>query len=69
MLKVIEKIVHEYASTMSILIVDDDRFALNEYETLFENFFRSVDTAVNGQDAYKKWATGNKKYDLIIDDA
>ncbi len=68
MLKVIEKIVYEYASTMSVLIVDDDKFALNEYEVLFENFFRSVDTAIDGQDAYKKWNIGNKKYDLIITD-
>ncbi len=68
MLKVIEKIVYEYASTMSLLIVDDDKFALSEYATLFENFFRNVDTAIDGQDAYEKWNTGNKKYDLIITD-
>jgi len=66
--KVMEKLVYEYASSMSLLIVDDDQFALQEYRNLFENFFNSVDTAKDGLDAYNKWNLGKKKYDLIITD-
>jgi len=66
--KVIEKMVYEYASSMSLLIVDDEKFTLREYKSLFENFFNSVDTASNGEEAYRKWNLGKKKYDLIITD-
>ena len=55
-----------------ILYVEDDvRFRENTYEIL-EHFFSTIDTASNGEDAYRKYLeyfkVHQKYYDLIITD-
>jgi len=61
-------IVKELARSSSILIVDDDEFTLEIYESVFRNLFLKVFIAKDGEEAYELWMDQNKKIDLIITD-
>ena len=68
MKNIIEKIASEYAKDMAVLVVDDDEVTIDIYKEVFENMFDHVDTACDGEEAYTKWSSGKRKYDLIITD-
>lgn len=51
---------------LSVLYVEDDKYILKETCEILENFFLSVETAVDGEDGLSKYVS--KEYDLIITD-
>ena len=64
--------VYKYTQNLNILYVEDDEKLLEETYDVLEDFFASVDTAVNGKDGlikYQKYREENSTYyDLIITD-
>jgi len=56
----------EKSINLSVLYVEDNKDALESTMMVFENFFKDIDVAVNGEEGLKKYA--NKKYDLIVTD-
>mgnify|MGYP000040495314 CR=1 FL=1 len=68
MRNILEKMVMEYAKDMSVLVVDDDEMTLEIYKEVYSNFFYIVDTASDGDQAYKMWSSGKRKYDLVLTD-
>ena len=65
--KMIEK-AKQYASGLTLLLVEDDSAALNIYQDELENIFASVDVVSDGKEAYAKWSQNKSGYDLIITD-
>jgi DNA-binding response OmpR family regulator len=57
----------ELASTKSLLIVEDEIELNDELVDLFEIFFKSVESAYNGEEGLNKIL--EKNYDIIITDA
>jgi DNA-binding response OmpR family regulator len=57
-----------YARGKSILIVDDDNITLTIIEKALSKYFQKVVKAVDGKDAWEKYKTSPKKFDLIISD-
>ncbi len=66
------KLVHEYTRDLHILYVEDNETLRDSTLKVLNNFFKTVDIAVdgrNGIDKYKTFQTqGKKPYDLIISD-
>lgn len=66
------KDIYNYSKDLNILYIEDDINLLNENSIVFDNFFASVTTAIDGEDGlhkyiqYKKDTT--KYFDLIITD-
>lgn len=65
-------LLEEYAQNKSVLIVEDDENILKETKEFLELIFPNIDTAMNGEEGYKKYKeykenTG-KFYDIIITD-
>ncbi|QSZ42033.1 response regulator [Sulfurimonas aquatica] len=56
----------KYTSHLSILYVEDDDTLREETVFLFEPFFKSIDTAVDGVDGLKKY--NDNYYDLVLTD-
>lgn len=55
-----------YASTLSILVVEDDKELNESLKELMETFFNDVDTAKDGIIALEKFK--KKKYDIVLTD-
>jgi len=51
---------------LSVLYVEDNKDAMESTMMVFENFFKDIDVAVDGEEGLKKFS--KKKYDLIITD-
>lgn len=66
------KLILENSQTLNVLYVEDDEQIRNSTGSLFSNFFKSVDHAVDGEDGYQKYMSFLDKnkgaYDLIISD-
>jgi len=66
------KMMIEYTKELTVLYVEDDLTLLENTLELFSNYFKSVDTAVNGQDGFEKYIAFEKEnsfyYDLVIAD-
>ncbi len=61
----------EYTKDLRVLYVEDDDDLRNSTAELFENYFMHVDTAINGIEGlveYKRYASSEEAYDLIISD-
>lgn len=56
----------EFTKDLKVLYVEDDKELLLSTSTLLKNLFLSVDTASNGEEGLKKFATS--EYDVIISD-
>ena len=56
----------------TILYVEDDTVLLKETSENFENMFLKVDTAIDGEEGFKKYLqffqTNSKHYDIVITD-
>jgi len=52
--------VKNLAKTSSVLIIDDDEFTLQIYESIFKNLFLKVFTACDGEEGYELWLNQNK---------
>jgi len=65
------KLLLEYTKDLRVLYVEDDDDLRNSTAELFENYFKHIDTAVNGIEGlveYKRFANTKDAYDLIISD-
>ncbi|MCH9812387.1 MAG: response regulator [Epsilonproteobacteria bacterium] len=66
------KLVHEYTKDLNILYVEDNESIRRSTQKVFENFFKSVDTAIDGDDGLEVYQdfykTYNLHYDLVITD-
>jgi YesN/AraC family two-component response regulator len=56
----------KYSGNLSILVVDDDEMIREIVSELLSGFFKILDTAINGKDAYDKHKTNG--YDIILSD-
>ncbi|MBU0719947.1 response regulator [bacterium] len=61
-------LVKNLARNASILIVDDDEFTLDIYESVFSTLFLKIYTAKDGQEAFDLWMDQNKNIDIIVTD-
>ena len=66
------KLIREYSKDLHVLYVEDDRELSGSTQEVLENFFKSVDTAYNGQEGLDKYKTyldtNGNSYDLVITD-
>jgi len=66
------KFMLQYTLELSALYVEDDEILLSTSSKLFSNYFKHLDTAIDGQDGLNKYIAyekeNNKFYDLIITD-
>ncbi len=66
------KLVHEYTKSMRILYVEDNATLRESTLLVLENFFKTVDTAVDGLDGIDHYKTYlnqyGSSYDLVITD-
>ena len=66
------KDVYQYSKDLNVLYIEDDKYTRVENSTIFETMFKSVDTAVdgeNGQDKYVEYKNSSGLYyDLVIAD-
>ncbi len=60
------KELRQYAQTLSALYVEDNRDIRENTQMLFNEFFKSVDIAVDGVDGLEKY--NQNKYDIVITD-
>jgi len=62
----------KYTSNLNVLFIEDDEIILENTTDILEDYFKSIDTALNGEEAIKKYLTyleeNNKTYDLVITD-
>lgn len=62
----------EYTKTLNILYVEDDEVLLENTRLLLDNFFASIDTAINGELGFKTYKENYKNtdshYDIVITD-
>ncbi|MBS1258057.1 MAG: Anaerobic nitric oxide reductase transcription regulator NorR [Candidatus Scalindua arabica] len=56
----------KYAKDIHVLLVEDDNDVRLEITDLLSEFFKTVDTAINGQDGLDKYKHGN--YDIVFSD-
>lgn len=65
-------LLEEYAKDIKVLFVEDDEAIRKEVYDLLLNIFPNVDTAVDGEDGFKKYLSFHEQkkcfYDLIISD-
>ena len=66
------KLILENSKNLVILYVEDDDMLRNSTSNIFSNFFKQVDTAVDGKDGFDKYMehknTAGEYYDLVISD-
>lgn len=66
------KLVYEYSKELTVLYVEDNDDIRESTKRVFQNFFRQVDTAVNGIDGLDKYVNykkeNGKSYDLVLSD-
>lgn len=66
------KIILEYSKNLSILYVEDDKILQTSTAKLFENYFKKVDIASDGEEGLEKYRTFQKEmkvpYDIVITD-
>jgi YesN/AraC family two-component response regulator len=55
-----------YAQHLNILYVEDDERLREETVSLFEPFFKEIDTACDGEEGLKKY--NDKQFDIVITD-
>ena len=60
--------VKKLASTLSVLIVEDDEFTLDIYNNIFSKIFFKVYLAKDGQEALDIWLNQSQNIDLVITD-
>lgn len=60
------KDLHQYSQELQLLYVEDDEKLLKETASLFEPFFKSVETAQDGAAGLEKY--NNAFYDIVITD-
>ena len=63
--------VFKYTQNLNVLYVEDNEELLQETSDVFEDFFANVQTAINGQEALKKYQekyNESTPYDLVITD-
>ncbi len=57
---------------LNVLCIDDDEMLRNKFSEILEDFFNSVDTACDGQDALEKYNNyfqqNNQYYDIVFTD-
>jgi len=62
----------QYTKVLNILYVEDDSILLESTKKVFDNYFKSVDTAHDGQEGLRLYEDYHKKngsyYDLVITD-
>jgi DNA-binding response OmpR family regulator len=63
-----EKQLELYAKDTNILIVDNDNNSLSILKDVLSNYFSNITTAVDGKEAWEKYSTSTKKFDLVISD-
>lgn len=56
------------SSQLRILYVEDEKALLEETKVIFDDIFKEVDTAINGEEALKLYKLEPNKYDIIITD-
>lgn len=66
------KLIREYCKDLHVLYVEDDKELLNSTKEVLENYFKSVDSAHDGQEGLEKYKTyldtNGYSYDLVITD-
>jgi CheY-like chemotaxis protein len=66
------KLVHEYTKDLTILYVEDNESLRMSTQNVFNNFFRQVDVAIDGDDGLEMYLSYHKEYgayyDLVITD-
>ncbi len=66
------KLLLEYTKDLKVLYVEDDNQLLNTTKELLDNYFKTIDTAQDGQDGLDKYFQYNKNndeyYDIVITD-
>ena len=66
------KLIREYSKDLHVLYVEDDKELLNSTKEVLENYFKSVDSAHEGQEGLEKYKTyldtNGYSYDLVITD-
>ena len=66
------KLLLEYTKDLKVLYVEDDNQLLNTTKELLDNYFKTIDTAQDGQDGLDKYLQYNKNndeyYDIVITD-
>lgn len=66
------KLILEYSKKLSLLYVEDDDMLREATQKVLENYFSSVDVAVDGEDGLNKYLQYHKSsgsyYDLVISD-
>jgi CheY-like chemotaxis protein len=62
----------KYSKKLDILYAEDDQSIIDEYKTIFEEFFNSVEITYNGEEALDKYKefykTNGRFYDIVITD-
>ncbi|MCV6608835.1 MAG: response regulator [Campylobacterales bacterium] len=61
-------LIQEYSKTQTILLVEDGDSARLIAQKTLENYFKKVDTAINGQEAFSLYEKNPKKYDIVFTD-
>lgn len=71
-MKIDNKLILEHSKNLNILYVEDDSSLRNVTKKIFLNYFKTVDTAVDGEEGLKKFLLFKKNngeyYDLVISD-
>jgi len=66
------KLVHEYTKDLTILYVEDNESLRASTQNVFNNFFKNVDVAIDGDDGLEMYLSYHKEqgqyYDLVITD-
>ncbi|MEA1916883.1 MAG: DNA-binding response regulator [Campylobacterota bacterium] len=58
----------KYSNGLSVLVVEDFKPVLDGLVAILENYFKTIDTAVNGQEAIYKYKNNMNRYDIVISD-
>ncbi len=62
----LQKKLLKLTSELSLLYVEDEEITREQYDSIFNLFFKEVKTTVNGEEALKEYK--EKQYDLVITD-
>ncbi|MCF6331627.1 MAG: response regulator [Sulfurimonas sp.] len=66
------KLMLQYTKVLNVLYVEDDSMLLESTKKVFDNYFKNVDIAVDGQEGLELYIEYHKKngvyYDLVITD-
>ncbi|MCK4875204.1 MAG: response regulator, partial [Sulfurimonas sp.] len=61
------KLLLEYTKDLKVLYVEDNNQLLNTTKELLDNYFKTIDTAEDGEDGLNKYLQYNKNYDEYYD--